>query len=78
MITTLDYAEKAFKSPDVAESGLNDFDKKVGGLHKSDLIIIAGRPSMGKTAFATNIALNICQKEKLNLTKMLITCFFFS
>ena len=81
MITTLDYAEKAFKkSPDVAvlKSGLNDFDKKVGGLHKSDLIIIAGRPSMGKTAFATNIALNICQKEKLNLTKMLITYFFFS
>ena len=32
------------------------------GLHNSDLIIIAGRPSMGKTALATNIAFNAAQK----------------
>ena len=60
---TIDYAEKAYKkSSDVIglKTGLNDFDKKIGGLHKSDLIIVAGRPSMGKTAFATNIASNIC------------------
>ena len=37
-------------------TGLTDLDEKLGGLHKSDLIIIAGRPSMGKTALATNIA----------------------
>ncbi len=37
-------------------TGLKDLDEKLGGLHKSDLIIIAGRPSMGKTALATNIA----------------------
>ena len=37
-------------------TGLSDLDEKLGGLHKSDLIIIAGRPSMGKTALATNIA----------------------
>ena len=37
-------------------TGLTDLDQKLGGLHKSDLIIIAGRPSMGKTALATNIA----------------------
>ena len=38
-------------------TGLTDLDEKLGGLHKSDLIILAGRPSMGKTALATNIAL---------------------
>ena len=36
-------------------TGLSDLDEKLGGLHKSDLIIIAGRPSMGKTALATNM-----------------------
>jgi replicative DNA helicase len=39
-------------------TGLIDIDKKLGGLQKSDLIILAGRPSMGKTALATNIALS--------------------
>ncbi|MAW97978.1 MAG: replicative DNA helicase, partial [Alphaproteobacteria bacterium] len=75
---TIDYAEKAYKkSSDVIglKTGLNDFDKKIGGLHKSDLIIIAGRPSMGKTAFATNIASNICNgKNNDNKTNVL----FFS
>ncbi len=75
---TIDYAEKAYKkSSDVVglKTGLNDFDKKIGGLHKSDLIIIAGRPSMGKTAFATNIASNICnRKNNDNKTNVL----FFS
>ena len=42
-------------------TGLNDLDEKLGGLHKSDLIILAGRPSMGKTALATNIAFNASQ-----------------
>ena len=44
-----------------------DLDKKIGGLHKSDLIIIAGRPSMGKTAFATNIAFNIAKAHEKNV-----------
>ncbi len=39
-------------------SGLTDMDAMLGGLHRSDLIILAGRPSMGKTALATNIAYN--------------------
>ncbi len=39
-------------------SGFRDLDQKMGGLHPSDLIILAGRPSMGKTALATNIAVN--------------------
>jgi replicative DNA helicase len=43
-------------------TGLVDLDKKLGGLHKSDLLIIAGRPSMGKTSLATNIAFNIARR----------------
>ena len=42
-------------------TGLADMDKKLGGLHKSDLLILAGRPSMGKTSLATNIAFNIAK-----------------
>ena len=42
-------------------TGLTDLDEKLGGLHKSDLIILAGRPSMGKTALATNISYNAAQ-----------------
>jgi replicative DNA helicase len=42
-------------------TGLMDMDKKLGGLHKSDLLILAGRPSMGKTSLATNIAYNIAK-----------------
>jgi len=42
-------------------TGLTDLDKKLGGLHKSDLLILAGRPSMGKTSLATNIAFNIAK-----------------
>ena len=37
-------------------TGLDELDRMLGGLHKSDLVIIAARPSMGKTALATNIA----------------------
>ncbi len=48
-------------------TGLADMDKKLGGLHKSDLLIIAGRPAMGKTALATNIAFNIAKKHKRGL-----------
>ena len=43
-------------------TGLTDLDEKLGGLHKSDLIILAGRPSMGKTALATNIAYHASQQ----------------
>jgi replicative DNA helicase len=42
-------------------SGLIDLDKRLGGMHPSDLIILAGRPSMGKTALATNIAFNVAR-----------------
>lgn len=43
-------------------SGLTDLDRKMGGLQPSDLIIVAGRPSMGKTALATNIAFNVARE----------------
>ncbi|GLQ34720.1 replicative DNA helicase [Amylibacter marinus] len=46
-------------------TGLDDMDKKLGGLHRSDLLILAGRPSMGKTSLATNIAFNIAKAYKL-------------
>ena len=42
-------------------TGLRDLDKILGGMQSSDLIILAGRPSMGKTALAVNIALNACK-----------------
>jgi replicative DNA helicase len=42
-------------------TGLDDMDQKLGGLHRSDLLILAGRPSMGKTSLATNIAFNVAK-----------------
>ncbi len=48
-------------------TGLIDLDAKLGGLHKSDLLILAGRPSMGKTSLATNIAFNIAKAYKKGL-----------
>ena len=42
-------------------TGLTDLDKQLGGLHPSDLLILAGRPSMGKTALATNIAFHVAR-----------------
>ena len=56
---TIEMATKALKNDKGivgVPTGLKDLDEKMGGLHNSDLIIIAGRPSMGKTALATNIA----------------------
>ena len=42
-------------------TGLIDLDRRLGGLHPSDLVILAARPSMGKTALATNIAFNVAR-----------------
>ena len=46
-------------------TGLMDLDKKINGLNKSDLLLIAARPAMGKTSFALNIALNVAKKYKM-------------
>lgn len=57
--------ESAFKDPDSLSgvtTGLKGLNEKIGGLHKSDLMILAGRPAMGKTALATNIAFNAAQR----------------
>ena len=54
-------AEAAFKRDGKTvgvATGFADLDRKLGGLHPSDLIILAGRPSMGKSSLATNIAFN--------------------
>jgi len=48
-------------------TGLVDIDKKLGGLHRSDLLILAGRPSMGKTSLATNIAFSIAKTYRKGL-----------
>jgi replicative DNA helicase len=42
-------------------TGLDDLDRQMGGLQRSDLIILAGRPAMGKTSLATNIAFNVAR-----------------
>ena len=46
------------------ETGFTDLDKMTGGLHGSELVILAARPSMGKTAFAMNIAENVVMKSR--------------
>ena len=48
-------------------SGLRDLDGKMGGLQSSDLIILAGRPSMGKTALVTNIAYNVAKNFEVEI-----------
>ncbi len=65
MKQTIDMASAAYKNEEGivgVPTGLRDLDDRLGGLHKSDLVIIAGRPGMGKTALATNIAFNAAQK----------------
>ncbi|MDX2074197.1 MAG: replicative DNA helicase [Alphaproteobacteria bacterium] len=63
LINAIKQAEFAFKHDGVVgvSTGLLDLDKMLGGLQKSDLLILAGRPSMGKTALATNIAYSACK-----------------
>jgi replicative DNA helicase len=61
---TIEMATLAMKSDQGivgVPTGLTDLDEKLGGLHKSDLVILAGRPGMGKTALATNIAYHASQ-----------------
>src|SRR6201981_3474985 len=63
----VDMAAKAFqrdgKLSGIA-TGLRDLDTKMGGLQPSDLIVLAGRPGMGKTALATNIAFNVAKAHR--------------
>ena len=76
---TIEMAKNAYQNEEGivgVPTGLTDLDSKLGGLHKQDLIIIAGRPSMGKTALATNIAFYAAKNiEKKSLKS---TVAFFS
>ena len=79
MKLTIEMASNAYKNEEGivgVPTGLRDLDDRLGGLHQSDLIIIAGRPSMGKTALATNIAFNAA--SKLQERKKMSTVAFFS
>ena len=65
LTSSLAIAEKAYQNDGHVvglTSGFADINKRMGGLHPSDLIILAGRPSMGKTALATNIAFNAARE----------------
>ncbi len=78
MKQTIEMASAAYKNEGGivgVPTGLKDLDDKLGGLHQSDLIIIAGRPSMGKTSLATNIAFNAAKHIQDNGNKSSIAFF---
>jgi replicative DNA helicase len=78
MRMTIEMASNAYKNDEGivgVPTGLTDLDDRLGGLHKSDLLIIAGRPSMGKTALATNIAFNAAKKIQEDGRKSTIAFF---
>ena len=75
---TIEMASNAYKNEEGivgVPTGLTDLDDRLGGMHNSDLLIIAGRPSMGKTALATNIAFHAAKKLQLKGTKSSIAFF---
>ncbi len=78
MKQTIEMASAAYKNEGGivgVPTGLRDLDDRLGGLHQSDLIIIAGRPSMGKTSLATNIAFNAAQKIQESGAKSSVAFF---
>jgi len=78
MRMTIEMASNAYKNDEGivgVPTGLTDLDDRLGGLHKSDLLIIAGRPSMGKTALATNIAFHAAKKIQEDGRKSTIAFF---
>ena len=75
---TIEMASNAYKNEAGivgVPTGLTDLDDRLGGMHNSDLLIIAGRPSMGKTALATNIAFHAAKKLQEKGTKSSIAFF---
>ena len=75
---TIEMASKAFKNDEGivgVPTGLTDLDDRLGGMHNSDLLIIAGRPSMGKTALATNIAFHAAKTLQEKGTKSSVAFF---
>ena len=75
---TIEMAKSAYKNDEGivgVPTGLTDLDSRLGGMHKQDLVIIAGRPSMGKTALATNIAFHAAKNIEKKGTKSTVAFF---
>ena len=75
---TIAMAESAYKNEEGlvgVPTGLTELDARLGGLHKQDLVIIAGRPSMGKTALATNIAFHAAKNIEKKGAKSTVAFF---
>jgi replicative DNA helicase len=75
---TIDMAKSAYQNEEGivgVPTGLTDLDSRLGGMHKQDLIIIAGRPSMGKTALATNIAFHAAKNIQKKGAKSTVAFF---
>ena len=75
---TIEMAKSAYQNEEGlvgVPTGLTDLDSRLGGLHKQDLIIIAGRPSMGKTALATNIAFHAAKNIEKKGNKSTVAFF---
>ena len=75
---TIDMAKSAYQNEEGlvgVPTGLTDLDSRLGGLHKQDLVIIAGRPSMGKTALATNIAFHAAKNIEKKKSKSTVAFF---
>ena len=67
-LAALKSAENAFLTDEQVvgvTTGFKDMDARLGGLHGSDLLILAGRPAMGKTSLATNLAFNAAKNHKI-------------
>ena len=75
---TIEMAKSAYQNEEGivgVPTGLTDLDSRLGGMHKQDLIIIAGRPSMGKTALATNIAFHAAKNIEKKGSKSTVAFF---
>ena len=81
LIDAIESAESAYKRDGQLSgipTGFADLDQLLGGLHKTDLIILAGRPSMGKTALATNMAFKMVNSKSIDDEKRKNIVGFFS
>ncbi len=75
---TIEMAKNAYQNEEGivgVPTGLTDLDSRLGGMHKQDLVIIAGRPSMGKTALATNIAFHAAKNIQKKGSKSTVAFF---
>jgi len=75
---TIEMARSAYQNDEGivgVPTGLTDLDSRLGGMHKQDLLIIAGRPSMGKTALATNIAFHAAKNIEKKGSKSTVAFF---